>query len=356
MQAYQAAQQRNDKMRAANAQAAQQGYTNQLGQLTTSSALQTQAQQRAAQATQQAEWQKLINAGINPEATETQNAYLQAGGPDTGMTMAEFTAAQLPPDIVKGANNALFRVNPDGTVTMAAPGDAPEGTGGWGSLKLDTAQNQYGKAEVVKAYQARKAAADNIGALFEQKTPMSDAAAVMMYAKAVNGGAALTDSDFNVLVARGGVWERIGSWLNKAQTGKLTATERQQITGAAQTLLTDTTEELRTYQNNITPSLGNHRPEDVFHLTGLLPPPDGPPPPPPPDSTVPPGVASALSKRGYVVREDGVATDASGVVIPAWMVGDLLGDQEEQANSAPAYASGGGFGEWRDKTPAGGYP
>jgi len=175
-----------------------------------------------------------------------------------------------PPQIF-GSADAGYHALQNGQVQQLVPGTGGANAPGWGPLDLKSAKAEYLKHPAVETYQTRKAALGDLEALLAKETATADAAAVRLYAKAVNGGGVLSDADVAGLAnTSGGIWAQVGSLLEKAKSGELTHTEREQMRQAATELYRAAHAELSEYQQRVLPLLGNHDPSAVFSATGLL--------------------------------------------------------------------------------------
>jgi hypothetical protein len=188
-------------------------------------------------------------------------------------TAKEVVPGMLQPDkpqIFGGAESG-YHAYQDGQVQQLVPGTGGAPAAGWGPLDLKSAQAEYLRNPAVETYQVRKSALTDLESLLAKENSTSDAAAVRLYAKAVNGGGVLSDADVAGLAnTSGGIWAQVGSMLEKAKSGELTHSEREQMKQAATELYRGAHAELSEYQQRVLPLLGNHDPSAVFSATGLL--------------------------------------------------------------------------------------
>ena len=199
-----------------------------------------------------------------------QTGYYTMGEDGTAKEVVPGMLQPTKPQIFGGAETG-YHAYQDGQVRELVPGTGGANAPGWGPLDLKSAQAEYLRHPAVDSFQTRKAALTDLQALLEKKNATADAAAVRMYAKAINGTGPLSDADVADLAkSQGGLWSQVASMLQKAYDGQLTHAEREAMLQAARDLYYGSHAELHAYQQRVLPLLGSHDPSAVFSQTGIL--------------------------------------------------------------------------------------
>lgn len=174
-------------------------------------------------------------------------------------------------EIKEDNSGRLWHVNPYTLERRPFDLTAEVDPSGYSEHSVKDVQAIYNQNPVTKQFINTQSAVTNVNGLLNQRTPASDQAAVMAYAKAISGGDVTTDADLRAIAqSNGGVFAMLYGMLEKAASGQLREGDRAALKSAAGELLANSQQSLADYQSRFEPQLGKHNPADVFVSTGRV--------------------------------------------------------------------------------------